>query len=137
MKIPMKKILSAVMVIALAFAFMPAQSMAAATLSQGSVSSDLGACQQFSSNGLQSVVGCLIGIMKVLINLMMAASVVVIVWGAFKMIYSEEGREDAKKTIYYGIIGLFVMISIWGLVNILVNTFNLRGTVHQPPALLP
>ena len=37
----------------------------------------------------------------------------------------EEKREKAKSLMIYGIIGLFVMISLWGLVAILSGTFNL------------
>ena len=37
----------------------------------------------------------------------------------------EEKREKAKSLMIYGIIGLFVMISFWGIVNILINTFEL------------
>ncbi len=42
------------------------------------------------------------------------------------MIYSEEKREEGKQTVYYGVIALFVMMSIWGFVNILNNTFRLN-----------
>ncbi len=52
------------------------------------------------------------------------------------MITKEEKREEAKQTVYYGIIGLFVMISIWGFVNILDKTFNLADGPKAPPALI-
>ena len=35
------------------------------------------------------------------------------------------GREGARNMMVWGIIALFVMISVWGLVNLLVGTFNL------------
>ncbi len=41
------------------------------------------------------------------------------------MISSEEKRQQGKDTIMYGVIGLFIMISVWGLVAILDSTFNL------------
>lgn len=123
------------MAIALIFTFIPTAADAALTrVSQGG---DLGDCASFSSDGIAGVVRCIGSVFGVLINLMVAASVVVIVWGAFKMIYSEEGRDEAKKTIYYGIIGLFVMISIWGLVNILDNTFRLSKEPRSVPQLIP
>jgi len=37
----------------------------------------------------------------------------------------EEKRGKARSMMIYGIIGLFVMISLWGLVAILSGTFNL------------
>ena len=37
----------------------------------------------------------------------------------------EEKRSKAKSLMIYGIIGLFVMVSVWGLVNLLTGTFDL------------
>jgi hypothetical protein len=66
----------------------------------------------------------------------MAFSVLYIVWGAFKLM-KEEGREEGKNIVLYGIIGLFVMVSIWGLVNVLDNTFQLSGQdARKPPQLI-
>jgi len=84
----------------------------------------LSACKTISSYGIAGVVGCLIGVMSNALYLIMAASVLYVVWGAFQLM-KEEKREEAKNTVLYGIIGLFVMISIWGLVNILTNTAGL------------
>ena len=41
----------------------------------------------------------------------------------------EEKRGKAKSLMIYGIIGLFVMVSIWGLVAILSGTFNLNNDI--------
>jgi len=95
-----------------------------------------GACTDLGDSGLDGVVECLISIFGDIIMVLIAASVVYVVYGAFLMISNEEKREDGKKIIYHGIIGLFVMISIWGLVNILDNTFNLSDyNAIEPPAL--
>ncbi len=73
--------------------------------------------------------------MDKVVVLLMAAAVVYVVWGAFQMISSETKRESGRDTVIYGIIGLFVMISIWGFVNILQRTFNLQGSYVNPPTL--
>jgi len=36
-----------------------------------------------------------------------------------------EGREDKKKHIFWGIVGLFVITSVWGLVAIVGRSFGL------------
>jgi len=41
----------------------------------------------------------------------------------------EEKRDKGKNEMIYGIIGLFVMVSIWGLVAILSGTFNLSNDI--------
>ncbi|MBP9802846.1 MAG: hypothetical protein KBD14_00865 [Candidatus Pacebacteria bacterium] len=45
---------------------------------------------------------------------------------------NEEKREKGKSYMVWGIIGLTVMVSVWGLVNILGSTFGLdTGFVPQ------
>lgn len=39
----------------------------------------------------------------------------------------DKKREEGKKFMLWGIIGLFVMISVWGLVSILTSTFDTGG----------
>lgn len=44
----------------------------------------------------------------------------------FKLVFANDdskGREDAKGLIIWGIVALFVMVSVWGLVRVLTSTF--------------
>jgi hypothetical protein len=41
----------------------------------------------------------------------------------------EEERKKGGMAILWGIVGLFVILSIWGLVNILTNTFSTQRNV--------
>ncbi len=55
-------------------------------------------------------------------------------WGMF--LYMKDSsdvkkREEAKKFIYWGIIALTVMISIWGIVKIINTTFGFGNTVPK------
>ncbi|HVU06373.1 MAG TPA: hypothetical protein VHE10_01065 [Candidatus Paceibacterota bacterium] len=106
----------------------------AALAADASISSS---CSNLASSGLGGLVGCIIGILDNITVIIIAASVVYIIWGAFNMIKSEEKRESGRQTVVYGIIGLFAMISIWGFVNILNNTFNLKQDYIQPPKFHP
>jgi hypothetical protein len=103
----------------------------------GAVVSDSSACGNLASNGVAGVVGCIISLINYALYLIMAFSVLYVVWGAFNMM-REEKREEGKQTIYYGIIGLFVMISVWGLVNILSATFGglADAPAHSAPQLI-
>ena len=50
----------------------------------------------------------------------------------------EEKRKEAKGIMIYGVIALFVMVSVWGLVSILVNTLNIdTGGTEDIPYILP
>lgn len=64
-----------------------------------------------------------------LIILFFALAVVFFLYGILKYIYSadnEDSRKASRQIMIYGIIGLFVMVSFWGFVNILINTFDLN-----------
>ena len=66
--------------------------------------------------------------------------VFVILFGVFRYVVqadNEEARKSGQKFIFWGVIGVFVMISIWGLVNILVGTVPLDTTPGESPELFP
>ena len=63
-----------------------------------------------------------------LVPIFIAIAVIVLLVAIVRYITAgedEEKRSKAKSLMIYGIIGLFVMISLWGLVAILSGTFNL------------
>ncbi len=69
-------------------------------------------------------------ILNIVLPLIIALAVVYFVWGMFQLFLAsdEEKKEKAKNTVIYGVIAIFVMVSVWGLVNILVGTFGLKNT---------
>ena len=49
-------------------------------------------------------------------------------WGLASYIFSSddpEKKESGRNIMIWGVIALFVMVSVWGLVNVLADTFNL------------
>jgi hypothetical protein len=55
-------------------------------------------------------------------------------WGMFQLVRSgsEESRKEGRKIIVFGVVALFVMVSIWGLVNLLRRTTGLTGASTAP-----
>ena len=61
-----------------------------------------------------------------LIPLIIALTVLVFLWGVFKMVLSgdsDTARTEGRKFMTWGIVSLFVMVSVWGLVRIFTKTF--------------
>ncbi len=76
-------------------------------------------------------------VINLVIPFIVGLAVLVIIYGIFSFISSagdEEKRATAKQFIIWGIIGVFVMLSVWGLVSILVNSFDLNGAGAQAAA---
>lgn len=63
-----------------------------------------------------------------LVPLVFAIAFIVFLWGIFNFFIAggadEEKREAGKKFMVWGFIGFFVMVSVWGIVNLLVGTFG-------------
>ena len=73
----------------------------------------------------------LVNIGNLFTYLLIALAVIFIIWHVvIYMIKPGEGdRSEAAKSIGYGILGLFIILSIWGLVNILIGTFGTNNNV--------
>ncbi len=48
-------------------------------------------------------------------------------YGIFELIYkADEANDDHKKNLMYGLIGLFVMFSVYGILKIVLDTFGIN-----------
>jgi len=76
-------------------------------------------------------------ILKSVLPIIIAIAVIYFVYNAFNyMIAADEERKgEAKSKMIYGIVALFVMVSVWGLVEILSGTFGFTG--GETPGDLP
>ena len=80
-------------------------------------------------NDIEDVGTTIIDIINtVLVPVLFAVAFIVFLWGAFNAFIlsaqSEDAKEKGKNLMIWGLIGFFVMISVWGLVNILTGTFR-------------
>ncbi|MEK7175275.1 MAG: hypothetical protein AAB693_00515 [Patescibacteria group bacterium] len=74
---------------------------------------------------IQNILCRLQDIFGALIPFLIAIGVLYFIWGVIQYVISEdeEAKSRGKDKIVYGLIGLVVIISMWGLVGILQNTF--------------
>jgi len=69
-----------------------------------------------------------IGYLNEALVLLMGFAVLMFVWYIIQYFIRPNGgesRKEAGEYLLYSVIGFFVILSFWGLVNILQNTFNL------------
>lgn len=96
-----------------------------------------------STGGIRGVGQTLIGLINsVLVPLLLAIAFIVFIYGIAKSYIFSQGDEGAveqgHKIILWGLIGFFVILSVWGLVNILVDTFRLNSIpAPNPPTFGP
>lgn len=75
-----------------------------------------------------------------LVPILIGVTVLVLMVGIIRYITSgedEEKRSKARGLMIYGIIGLFVMVSIWGLVNFLGATLGIDIEPFKDVQLVP
>ncbi len=89
--------------------------------------------------GLVNYLGCIL--VRSVVPLLFALAFVVFIWGVVQFIMNssdEAKRAQGKQFMVWGIIGLFVMFSVWGLVLILGKTLNTQqGNTLFIPSLPP
>jgi hypothetical protein len=66
-----------------------------------------------------------------------ALAFIAFIWGVFQYFIlggaDEEKKQKGQALMLYGIIGFFVMISVWGLVRILTGSVGLNNNVPTYP----
>jgi len=88
-------------------------------------------------NSIQDLASEIIKIINYVIPILIAVALVYFIWGMVKYIRDagqEAKREKGRAVMIHGIIALFMMIAVWGIVNLLLSTFGLEGSaLNQPP----
>ncbi len=87
---------------------------------------------------------CKIGqLLNAVIPVLIALGVLYFIWGVVSYVIAsdEEAKKKGRDRIIFGIIGLAVIIGVWGLVNLLRNTFGLNNqqNIQLPtvPVVIP
>ena len=79
-------------------------------------------------NPIKQILGLALPILFVL-------AILYFVWGLAKYILAagdDGSKAEGRNIMTWGVIALFVMVSVWGLVAILANTFDIRTNEPSP-----
>ncbi len=92
-----------------------------------------------SMNNISDVGNFIINIINgIFVPVLIAVAFIVFIYGiATAFIFNagdEEKRKEGKNIMGYGLIGFFIMLSVWGLIFILTNSVGLN---NSGPSTLP
>ena len=82
----------------------------------------------------KSFVMLVVNIINLTIPVVGALVMLVFFWGLAKFIFNagnDDKLEDGKKLMYWGVIAIFVMFSVWGLVSFLYSSI-FSGSIGIP-----
>ncbi len=84
-----------------------------------------------------TILGTIGSLLNGLIALLITLGLVVFFWGLIKYLWGagSEGSSDGLKIMFWGAIALFVMVSIWGIVKLIQNTFGVDETTITIPSV--
>lgn len=71
-------------------------------------------------------------IVNPLIELMFAIAILYFIYGAFVFIINqdnEEAKSTGKSSMLWGIVGMAIMMSVWGIMNLITHTFGFDRNV--------
>ncbi len=96
----------------------------------------------FAQATINGILGIVANIFNIVIPLIITIALIYFLWGVAKYVMSSgdpEKATEARGMMINGIIALFVIISVWGLVAILNSTFGIQaggapGGVPMGPA---
>ena len=90
-----------------------------------------------NNGGFYGVVSVVKNAINVILPVIISLAVLYFLWGLFLYIKSDDAAKQAEARMYilWSVIFIAVMVSVWGLVNILTSTFNLDKTAPTPPPI--
>ena len=99
------------------FSLLVTKAYAASTLSGTPISP-----QKLINNILSNIV-------NPIITLMVGIAIIYFLWGAFQFIKNAESPEERKKggmNMLWGVVGLFIMASVYGIMNLIIGTIGAK-----------
>ena len=92
----------------------------------------------FAQTTLGSILGVVRDLLNAVVPVLIVLAIIYFIVGVAKYIMSagdEESQKGARNMIIYGIIAIFAIVSVWGLVAVLQSTFGVGGGGAQVPLL--
>ncbi len=65
-----------------------------------------------------------------LVYLFITLAIVTFFWGLIKYLFNDgsEGKSEGLKIMLMGVVTIFVMVSIWGIIRLMQSTFRVTST---------
>lgn len=91
----------------------------------------------FGITRIQDILNTVKDLMELGIPILILLGLLYFLYGLTEYIFASEegGKADGRNRIIYGIVGLFVMATVWGLVQVLAASFGVSGAQLNPGTL--
>jgi hypothetical protein len=88
-----------------------------------------------SAASIYDTLALLNNVFNALIAILITAAVVAVFWGVVRYLFAKatEAKGEGLKVALYGVAAVAIMVSIWGIIRLLQNTFNVGSTTPVIP----
>ncbi|MDO8590305.1 MAG: hypothetical protein Q7R69_03500 [bacterium] len=90
--------------------------------------------------GLKALIEAIGALTKTSIIVLAGLSLLVFFWGLVKFIFhvsgDEKAIEEGKRIMKWGLIALFVMVSVWGIIKFMQVQLEIKSTTPPPPPVV-
>ncbi len=92
----------------------------------------------FAAGGIDTAVRNIGNIIDMLVPILMTLALVGFFYGLAMYIFkADEDKDKGRSIMIYGILALFVMVSIWGIVAVLGQTLGVQESKNAPTITIP
>ncbi|HEY4507365.1 MAG TPA: hypothetical protein VJJ47_00560 [Candidatus Paceibacterota bacterium] len=76
------------------------------------------------SSGIVNILSLISNVIGMLVPILIGLGLVYFLWGVIQYVIAgnEEAKKGAKQVMLYGLLGLFVMVGVWGIINLVGDT---------------
>lgn len=87
-----------------------------------------------AQNNISGVLIIAIDIIQIIIQLLIIAAIAYFIFGIVRYVIAKgaEDKEEGKKHMINGLIGLFVIVAFWGIIALVTGTFGVSNTGTAP-----
>lgn len=90
-----------------------------------------------SAQTLQGIFSQITGLVNYLVAFLIVIAIVVFFFGLIRYLASgPEMKAKGLQMMLYGILAIFVMVSIWGLVRLVQNSFGITNNTQIAPPIV-
>lgn len=87
------------------------------------------------SPGLSGILNTVKSFMSAIIPVLITLGIIYFIWGVLEYVLgkSDDAKKEGRNRMIWGIVGLFAIVSVWGLVALLNSTFGIQqgGVLNQ------
>lgn len=79
---------------------------------------------------IEGVISKVKDVLLQVVSLLIVVGTIVFMWGIIRYVSAGDDEtkvEEGRRLIIFGLIGLAVMVSVWGLVKLIADTFGVGG----------